>query len=133
VTQAPTRSAQVDAMLRDRARADGTVPRGTAAAIARSLGCGGVVVSRRIRALGLRIALAIDEHGTHSRSHTGCPCEPCRAFERERKRDQLARLQPADAPHGTLYGYTGYRCRCPECTAALRDHMRAYRQRQRAS
>ena len=31
--------------------------------------------------------------------------------------------------HGKLSGYAVYRCRCAECRRALRESMRAYRQR----
>lgn len=34
--------------------------------------------------------------------------------------------------HGTMGGYTNYRCRCPRCRQANTDHCRAYRRRKRA-
>jgi len=132
----PSRSAQIDAMLRDRARADGTVPRGTVSAIGRLMGCNKARAWERMRALGLRTAFDVDEHGTLSRANTaGCPCDDCRDAKRRYQRDW--RRGRTDVPHGTVNGYKGYDCRCALCTAAVRDdrreYMRAYRQRRRAS
>lgn len=33
-------------------------------------------------------------------------------------------------PHGSRHVYSVYKCRCPECTRANRDYMRAYQQRE---
>lgn len=54
-------------------------------------------------------------------------CRTC-AYERDARRadDRASRAAEA-APHGTLSGYTRWKCRCAECRAANTAYMKEWR------
>lgn len=71
-------------------------------------------------------------HGTANRYHQGCRCLLCKVANTERHREMTARRAEREIPervHGTLSGYSNYRCRCPECRAANSDYQAKYRAR----
>jgi len=69
-------------------------------------------------------------HGTAGRYKDGCRCGECRADAARRVREwrqDIAGRVPPETVHGTLGGYTAWRCRCEPC----KDAKRAYGQRWR--
>lgn len=66
------------------------------------------------------------EHGTTAAYQRSCRCVDCRAANAEYARARKTRLAPADCPHGTLNGYSQYRCRCDPCVTAKRLETRDY-------
>lgn len=71
--------------------------------------------------------------GYHRHLIAGEPsCDPCRRAASEAHRQLIASktgLPPGDPRHGTTAGYSYWRCRCPECTAANTAASRARRGR----
>lgn len=61
-------------------------------------------------------------HGSPSRYSHGCRCDPCRAANTERGRQQRARRYtgeiPAHVAHGSAATYANWGCRCRPCTYA---------------
>jgi 5-methylcytosine-specific restriction endonuclease McrA len=68
------------------------------------------------------------QHGRRVTYLCGCRCDDCRlvnaAYNMQRKAKLRAKV--ASVPHGTVDGYSNYRCRCHRCTAAKRDDTRDY-------
>lgn len=69
-------------------------------------------------------------HGTLSCYKAGCHCTACRARkavigqEQKRRYRAAGQADPTVIPHGTVGGYTNYRCRCEPCVDAYRFSRR---------
>jgi hypothetical protein len=61
--------------------------------------------------------------------------EDAAAFARYQKAWRLANKDSRREPpsHGTNYAYSGYWCRCADCTAAHAAALRLYRSRRKAA
>lgn len=64
-------------------------------------------------------------HGRSAYVHGTCRCPVCAQANREYAAELRARksgtLAPGDPRHGTVNGYSNYRCRCQACTRANTD------------
>lgn len=61
----------------------------------------------------------------------GRDCRECRRAVAKMVFQEARGLPPGDHRHGTVYGYTGFRCKCVECTQAWRDYGRETRVKSR--
>lgn len=76
--------------------------------------------------------MATPLHGTSARYARGCRCSECRAEAARRVREwrhDVAGRTPPDTVHGTIHGYSNWRCRCELCRHAKStyDHARKLR------
>ena len=62
---------------------------------------------------------SLSPHGSRSRYERGCPCDACRAAQREYTRS----LRLKDPPTHSWSGYMNYGCRCDICRKAHSDAL----------
>lgn len=92
----------------------------------------------RMKASILAGEVAVDDprHGTRTFINYGCPCEVCRAFNRQYQAEALAtrraNLGELVFKHGSN-GYTNYGCRCEVCRTAWNEQCRVQYAKRKAA